>query len=226
MKLLVQDIPSRPPASDLAALRGLAVSDIADVLSDVPDRSTGSLRHMSILSARLLGPAFTVLLPPRDHLLLQRAIDLAQPGDVLVVQADGLNSQAAVVGEIMSRWARARGLAGFVIDGCIRDLDFISGLEWPVYARGSNPRGPTRVGPGILNEVVTVGGMTVRPGDVVCGDQDGLVCIPQQRLREVPGKVNPMMQRQREQIVEINDGSLDRSWIDQALSAARLHSSG
>lgn len=225
MRLLIQDIPFRPQPAEVAALQGLAVSDMADALSDSANRSTGVLRLWSKPSTRLLGTAFTVQLPDGDHLVLQKAIDLARPGDVLVVRAGGEGGLAAVVGEIMTRWAMARGLAGFVIDGCIRDVDFISDLEWPVYARALNPRGPTRVGPGVLNETVTAGGMTVRPGDVLCGDQDGLVCIPQQQLREVHEKVNALMQRQREQIVKINNGTLDRSWVDQALSAAQLRPS-
>lgn len=221
MKLLIQDIPFRPQPAEVAAFQGLAVSDMADALRDSADCSTGVLRLWSKPSTRLLGTAFTVQLPDGDHLVLQKAIDLARPGDVLVVQAGGDAGLAAVVGEIMTRWAMARGLAGFVIDGCIRDVDFISGQEWPVYARALNPKGPNRVGPGVMNELVMVGGMTVDPGDIVCGDLDGLVCIPRQRVREVPAIVQALMLRQREQITKIDEGTLDRSWIDQALAAGQ-----
>ena len=126
MKLLIQDIPVRPNPGAVKALQGLACADIMDALGGPPDRFTAALHRWSGPNGCLLGVAFTVTLAPGDQLVLQKALDMAQPGDVLVVQAGGADASVAVVGEIMTRLARQRGLAGFVIDGSIRDVDFIA----------------------------------------------------------------------------------------------------
>ena len=149
---------------------------------------------------------------------------MMKPGDVIVVNTGGPPDGAAVVGEVMSRLARMRGLSGFVIDGCIRDVDHIAAHDWPVYARGVHPVGPLRFGPGVLNEAVLVGNMRVEPGDVVCGDLDGLVCVPAALVHEVPQAVQVLLQRQQVQIAAIEAGDLDRSWIDRALQAYRSSS--
>lgn len=222
MKLLIQDIPVRPSPATVKALQGLACADIMDALGGPPDRFTAALHRWSCPNGRLLGVAFTVTLAPGDQLVLQKALDMAQPGDVLVVQAGGADASVAVVGEIMTRLARQRGLAGFVIDGNIRDVDFIAQQDWPVFARSACPRGPGRVGLGMLNQPLRVAGMQVHAGDIVCGDSDGLVCVPRARAEEVPEAVAELMHRQDRQLSEMEAGTLDRSWVDRALASASV----
>ena len=110
--------------------------------------------------------------------MVHKAIDLAAPGDVIVVDAGGDLDQA-IIGEIMSSWAAKRGVAGFVIDGAIRDAAALSQGDFPVYARGVTHRGPYKDGPGEINVPVSIGGMVVQPGDIIIGDADGLLAIPQ-----------------------------------------------
>lgn len=212
----IHDAPPAPPADLVRALTGLSVSHMSDVM--VRTRTTGALRLYSLLSARLCGPALTVRLPVGDHLMLQKALDLARPGDVLVVDAQGF-VEAAMAGEVMTRYARSRRIGGFVIDGAIRDLDYIASQDLPIYARGVTPRGPTRRGPGEIHVPVQVGGMLVTPGDIVCGDPDGVVAVPLDQAATVAAQVNALQRKEEQSIAAIDAGTLDRGWVDDALRA-------
>ena len=135
---------------------------------------------------RLEGPALTVSSPPANNLWLHRAIAEASAGDVLVVEVGG-HYEAGYWGEIMTVAAQARGVVGLVIDGCIRDAEQIGGLGFPVCSRGLCIRGTGKDAepPGSLNEPITIGDVTISPGDLVVGDGDGVVAIPADRVEEV-----------------------------------------
>lgn len=134
--------------------------------------------------ARMAGPAFCVLTAPGDNKAVHSAIDEAQPGAVIVVAAAGCVDRA-LIGELMAGRAAARGLAGIVVDGAVRDAHDIGEMRFPVFARGVTPAGPYRNGPGIHQIPVAVGGVAVCPGDIVVGDDDGVVVIRQQELEAV-----------------------------------------
>lgn len=134
--------------------------------------------------ARLAGPAFCVLTAPGDNKAIHSAIDEAAPGDVIVVAAGGF-ADRALIGELMAGRAAARGLAGMVIDGAVRDAHAIGDMRFPVFARGVTPAGPYRNGPGLHQIPVAIGGVAVCPGDIVVGDDDGVVIIRQQELDAV-----------------------------------------
>ena len=132
----------------------------------------------------LLGTAITVKAPIGDNLFFHKALDMAQPGDVIVVDgASGCNRSLA--GEIMMRFAAKKGLAGIVVDGCLRDLDGIELLDMPIYAKGITPQGPWKFGPGEVNVPVACGGQVVFPGDILAGDKDGIVVIRRQDAEAV-----------------------------------------
>ena len=166
----------------------------------------------------LLGTAFTVRTRPGDNLMVHKAIDMAEPGDVVVVDAGG-DLTNAIIGEIMLSIAARRGLAGFVIDGAVRDTDHIGASSLPVYARGVSHRGPYKDGPGELNGPVSVGGMPVMPGDIILGDADGILAIPQADAAEVARLSRAQMARERAILDSIADGTIDRSWVDATLKA-------
>jgi 4-hydroxy-4-methyl-2-oxoglutarate aldolase len=132
---------------------------------------------------RLCGPAFTVHGPGADNLWLHRALALARPGDVLVAHVSGVH-EAGYWGEVMSTMARQRGLAGVVIDGCVRDGQLLAQIGVPVFARGLCLRGTGKDfgAIGWINAPLLIGDVAVHPGDLVSGDSDGLVVIPQARL--------------------------------------------
>jgi len=150
-----------------------------------------------------------------------RAFDFCRPGDVLVVDAGGDLSNA-VVGGIMSAGAAMLGLAGVVIDGAIRDVAEIRERDFPVYARGTNHRGPYKNGPGEINVPVCIGGMVVQPGDVIVGDQDGLLAFPASEAAAVIDKALAQQKKEELQMEEIRKGRWDRSSV-AALEAKAIN---
>ena len=161
--------PGRADPKLLQRLRALPVSNVSDNMQ----RSQGTNLEPMHRSGRMVGTAFTVRTRPGDNLMVHKAIDMAAPGDVIVVDAGGA-LENAIIGELMAGWAQKRGLAGFVIDGAIRDSEALAEGDFAVYAAGVTHCGPYKDGPGEINVVVTVGGMVVRPGDLVAGDHDGV----------------------------------------------------
>lgn len=133
---------------------------------------------------KLCGPAVTVHSMPKDNLLLHRALAAAAPGDVLIANVSE-HFEAGYWGEIMTVAAQARGIAGLVIDGCVRDADPIEALDFPVFCRGLCVRGTTKFGRGSLNEPIVIGDVPIRPGDMIAGDRDGVVVVPSHRLEAV-----------------------------------------
>jgi 4-hydroxy-4-methyl-2-oxoglutarate aldolase len=135
---------------------------------------------------RICGPAVTVHSPGGDNLWLHRAIYVAQPGDVLVVHVSGIHD-FGYWGEIMSTAAKARGLGGLVIDGCVRDGALLGGIGFPVFARGLCIRGTGKDfgARGWINFPVLFDTLTVSPGDLIVGDADGVVALPRQQAFDV-----------------------------------------
>ncbi|WP_375460687.1 RraA family protein [uncultured Enterovirga sp.] len=166
----------------------------------------------------MIGVAVTVRTRPGDNLMIHKAIDIAEPGDVLVVDAGG-DLTNSLFGEIMLTLARRRGIVGLVIDGAIRDLDAIAASSLGVYARGVSHRGPYKDGPGEINVPVSVGGQPVSPGDIVIGDADGVLAIPASEAPEIASLARQQMEREAAILASIADGSIDRSWVDATLRA-------
>ena len=159
----------------VAQFRDIPVANVSDSMSRMT-AGGARLRPMHGGGA-MAGPAFTVKTRPGDNLMVHKALDLAEPGDVIVVDAGG-DLTNAIIGEIMSTYAKARGVAGIVINGAIRDADAIRAGTFPVFAAGVTHRGPYKDGPGEINVPVAIDGMVIEPGDLVLGDGDGLLCVP------------------------------------------------
>ena len=216
-------LPSPPPANAalLARLAALPVSNVSDNMQ----RSHGTNLEPIHRSGKMVGTAFTVRTRPGDNLMMHKAIDMAEPGDVIVVDAGGA-LENAIIGELMSGWARKRGVAGFVIDGAIRDSEALSEGDFPVYAAGVTHRGPYKDGPGEINVVVSVGGMVVRPGDLVAGDHDGVVAITQEEAEQVITAAEAQHRKELAALAAIEAGTWDRRWVDEALKARGCDLSG
>jgi regulator of RNase E activity RraA len=187
-------------------------------LSDNMSRLIGAgatLRPMH-RGGRLLGNALTVRVRPGDNLMVHKAIDIAQPRDVIVVDAGGDLTQA-IIGELMMRHAQQRGVAGFVINGAIRDLGTISNDTYPVYAAGVTHRGPYKDGPGEINVPVALNGMLVHPGDIIVGDEDGVVAVPLDRAELLLELAAKHRAKEDKTMADILNGTVDRSWVDKLL---------
>ncbi|MDB5852011.1 MAG: methyltransferase [Herminiimonas sp.] len=213
----IQTMPARLAASLIEAFAQQAVSHLSDSMGRT-QTAAAAIRPMHGGATVLCGPALTVRVPPGDHLMVQKALDLAEPGDVIVVDAGGL-VEVAMIGDIMTTYATQRGIAGFVIDGAIRDAAEIAGRNLPVYARGVSPRGPSRLGPGEIHAVVSVGGMVVHPGDIIVGDADGVVAVPRADVEEVLAAARALRVKEENTFRAIAEGRLDRAWIDEVLRA-------
>lgn len=155
----------------------------------------------------LAGWAFPVTCPPNDNLWLHRAVYAAKPGDVLVVNVGGA-IEAGYWGEILSWAARARNLAGVVIDGGVRDTARLAAIGLPVYSRCCSVRGTSKRadGQGNLNQRTVIGGLTVEPGDLVVGDDDGVVLLPRALLPEIFDEAHRRQAKETEIIAQIQKG--------------------
>ena len=197
-----------------AQFREIPVANISDSMYRM---SAGGARLRPMhKGGRMAGPAFTVKTRPGDNLLVHKALDLAEPGDVIVVDAGG-DLTNAIIGEIMSTYAKARGVAGFVIDGAVRDADELRGSEFPVYAAGVTHRGPYKDGPGEINVPIAIDGMVIEPGDLVIGDGDGILCIPFDATAAVLAAAQEKQKVEAREIGAAAKAALDRAWVDARL---------
>ena len=201
-------------AGTAAQFREIPVANISDSMYRM---SAGGARLRPMhKGGRMAGPAFTVKTRPGDNLLVHKALDLAEPGDVIVVDAGG-DLTNAIIGEIMSTYAKARGVAGFVIDGAVRDADELRAGDFPVYAAGVTHRGPYKDGPGEINVPIAIDGMVIEPGDLVIGDGDGILCIPFDATAAVLAAAQEKQKVEAREIGAAAKAALDRAWVDARL---------
>jgi regulator of RNase E activity RraA len=164
----------------------------------------------------MAGPAFTVKARPGDNLMVHKALDIAEPGDVIVVDGGG-DLTNALIGEIMLAIAVGRKLGGMVINGAIRDSGAIRNQDFPIFAAGITHRGPYKDGPGEINVPVAVDGMVIEPGDLIIGDDDGFLCVPFDHAEAIGRAAKSKQDAEVKTMQEIASGTHDRSWVDSAL---------
>lgn len=208
------------PNLDIAALfQDFGVTDISDHLNRL--YGVGSSIHcLSGGDRRLIGPACTVKVYPGDNLMVHKALDIARPGDVVVVDAGG-SIKNAVLGDTISMKAQHRGIAGFVVDGYVRDLDAIRDLDYPVYARGETLIGPLHRGPGEINYPVCCGGVVVAPGDIVVADTGGIVVVPRLHVEPLYAKLARHQDRMTTYLAAVRRGEFSNAWVDRQLDEQR-----
>jgi regulator of RNase E activity RraA len=202
------------PAGLMARFAGIPVANVSDVMARM---SAGgpALRPMHSGGA-LLGPALTVKTRPGDNLMVHKAIDIAAPVDVIVVDAGG-DLTNAIIGELMLNHAMKRGIGGFVIYGAIRDTAAIRAGALPVFAAGVTHRGPYKDGPGEINLPIPLGGMVVAAGDLILGDDDGVVCVPIGDCEATLAAATAKPTAEQRQMADTLAGRGDRGWVDAAL---------
>ncbi|MES3003552.1 MAG: RraA family protein [Pseudomonadota bacterium] len=162
--------------------KSLPVANISDVMHRLT--AGGPRLRPYHASGVLCGAALTVKSRPGDNLMAHMALTMAQPGDVIVVDAGG-DMTNSIIGERMMVNAQRRGFAGWVVDGAIRDLEWVKKNTLPVFAAGISHRGPYKTGPGEINVPVAIDGMVIEPGDLIIGDDDGLLCVPFDQVEAV-----------------------------------------
>jgi regulator of RNase E activity RraA len=209
---------NRPDPALLDAFRGHATPNIADNMSRM--FCACSAIGPVVPAMRLCGPAFTVKVNPGDNLFIHKALDMAESGDIIVVDGQG-DVTNSLIGEIMVRYAAKRKLGGLVLDGAIRDYDGIATFgALPVFARGYTPMGPYKNGCGEINTLIACGGAVVRPGDIVVGDADGVVFIPVKDAKTVLAGTQAISAKEKQIFADIDAGRYDRTWVDAKLRAS------
>jgi regulator of RNase E activity RraA len=206
--------PSAPQVAPaiIAALQDIPVAALSDNLH----RNIGSVGLQPYHRPghkTMAGTAVTVKTRGGDNLTPMRAFEFCRPGDVLVIDAGG-DITNAVIGGILSFYTATIGTAGLVLDGAIRDVAEIRERDYPVYARGVNHRGPYKDGPGEINVPVSVGGMIVNPGDIVAGDQDGLLAFSPDEAELLIEKALAHLETEARTIQAMKEGRWDRSFLD------------
>lgn len=201
---------ARPTAEDVAAFAGAAVGNIVDAIgrSGAMDAAIKPITS----AKRFSGAALTVDAGPRDNLAPWAALRLAEPGDVLVISTGG-HTAHSVAGDIMIGMARNAGIVAVVTDGMVRDISGCDAAGITVFAAGITPNSPQKNGPGSVGLPIVVGGVAVAPGDIVCGDEDGVVVVPSSRISEARAGLAKV--REKEVLMEeaVRDGTPVPDWI-------------
>jgi regulator of RNase E activity RraA len=196
--------------------RSVPVANISDVMSRM---TAGGARLRPMHDGTpLVGLAVTVKTRPGDNLMIHRAIDIAAPGDVIIVDGGGELTNS-LIGELMTSYAESRGVAGFVVDGAIRDATELRAGSLPIYAAGVTHRGPFKDGPGEINCAIAVDGMVVHPGDIIVGDGDGVLCIPAGLAEEIYAAASEKCAQEERTRLAISEQRLNRAWVLETLKA-------
>lgn len=205
----------RPDRALVDQFAGLPVANIDDCMGRT---AAMNYRIRPMNDSPLLGTAFTIKVPEGDNLMFHKAMDLAKPGDVFIIDAGGDPSRS-IFGELMVSYCRVRGIAGIVVDGSIRDSDTIRTFtDFPVYAIGTTPNGPYKNGPGEINTPVSVGNVLVHPGDIIVGDADGVIVIRPEDAEAVLAATKQV--QAKEALIQkdiLERGSYVRPWVDEKL---------
>ncbi|PLC49823.1 methyltransferase [Pollutimonas subterranea] len=216
----INEMPRTVPDSVLRSFVDVPVA----VAGDCMGRSLGAMglkAYHNNLQQGLCGPALTVQVRPGDNLMIHKALMMAQPGDIIVIDGGGDLTQA-LIGGLMRTTAMTKKIGGFVIDGAIRDL-----VEWadgrvPVFAKGHTHRGPSKEGPGQINVPIACAGMVVGPGDLILGDADGVICIPADEVEALLPRVQAHLKKEQSIRLANEQGTSDPERFNAVLRAKGL----
>jgi len=200
----------------VALFEGLPTSIISDAMNRLTGTHGLAARHRP--GTMVYGTALTVRVRSGDNLMIHKALQLARPGDVLVIDGGGVTDRA-LIGDIMKNVARSRGVVGAVVDGAIRDSASFRDDDFGCWSRGVTHRGPHKDGPGEINVAVSIDGNVVEPGQVVVGDDDGVVFIAPGQCEAIAAAARRRAADEAATLAAIAGGRHDEAWIDQSLRA-------
>ncbi|MGH7494842.1 MAG: RraA family protein [bacterium] len=205
----------RAPLDLIKQFSAFETPDISDLMNRLYTMSSSIMNRVN--DQAICGPACTVKVYPGDNLMVHKALDLAQPGDIIVVDAGGSHMNG-IIGDLVSTKAKHRGIAGFVIDGLIRDLPGIQEAGMPVFARGVTPIGPLHRGPGEINFPISCGGIVVNPGDIIMGDKNGVTVVRKDFAAEVLERAYKQRDALRDYVASVQKGVFSNAWVDKLLA--------
>jgi regulator of RNase E activity RraA len=192
-----------------------ATPDISDLLNRLYAVDP-VIRCLTDPQHQLCGPACTVKVFPGDNLMVHKSLDVAKPGDIVVVDAGG-STMNAVLGDLVSTKAKHRQIAGFIVDGLIRDLPGILPLDFPVFARGTTSIGPLHRGPGEINYPICCGGIVTNPGDLIVADAAGIVVVPREIAGELLERLKSHEAANAVYFASVKRGDFSNAWVDRLL---------
>lgn len=213
----------RPPRELIEALAEFETPDISDLLNRLYTMAP-RIRNL-VNDDAIVGPACTVKLFPGDNLMVHKALDIAQPGDIIVVDT-GRCEVNAIVGDMIAQKAKHRGIKGFVIDGLARDLPGLREVGLPVFACGVTPVGPLQRGPGELNHAICCGDIVVLPGDIVLADGTGLTVVRREAAADILVRAREQKAAIAGYMDAIRAGEFSNAWVDEILDHLACHIDG
>lgn len=211
----------RPPSAAIRSLRHVPTGFLVDCMNG-RGALDYSIKPLDLSTCKLAGPAVTCHVGPDDNLALFAAIEIAQPGDVILTATDEF-TKTCVTGDLLLGMARNNGIAGFVTDGLVRDVEGILVVGLPTFCRGVTPNSCVRNGPGTVGLPITMGGVTIDSGDVVVGDRDGIVVIPLGQLTQVCEKLKQVQEAEADLTRKVRLGMENMDSIRDLLASERTH---
>lgn len=206
----------RPSPEVIAGFEAFETPAISDLMNRLYTMELG-IAPLTDPELRVIGPACTVKVYPGDNLMVHKALDVAEPGEVIVIDTSG-SHMTAVLGDLVCTKARHRGIAGFIVDGLVRDLPGIRALrDFPVFARGVTPIGPLHRGPGEINYPVSAGGIVVQSGDLVVGDLNGVVVVPRGIAEALLERLTLQAAAEADYMDAVARGNFSNTWVDRLL---------
>lgn len=216
---LERNMPSKELVEKFSKLPAANVADVMGRLCAMHS----DIKLMSQPSNPIMcGPALTVKARPGDNLMIHAALDMSQPGDIIVVSNEGDRSQS-LLGQIIAEYASSfLKIGGFVLDGPIRDIDSLKLMDFPMYATGTTPGGPYKEGPGEVNVPIACGHISVNPGDIILGDEDGVIVIPLKDAEAIYEKAAILSANDHAKVEAAKTGSNNRNWVKKTLEEKKV----
>jgi len=208
---------TRLPQSLIEQIKEFETPDISDMLNRLYTMDPGIKNVVN--NASMVGPACTVKVFPGDNLMVHKALDIIQAGDIIVVDA-GRSQMNGVIGNLIATKAKHRGAVGFIVDGLVRDLPGLKEVGLPVYTRGVTPIGPLHRGPGEINYSVSCGGIVVNPGDIICADLNGATVVRQDFAEELLQRLINQKESLADYTAGVQRGQFSNEWVDNLLAEA------
>jgi len=209
-----KNIPRSDNAQLIERYREFETPDISDLCNRMYAMSS-EIKNL-INETNIVGIACTVKTFPGDNLMVHKALDIANSGDIIVVDSSGSTTNA-VIGDLVAAKAKHRGIAGFVIDGLIRDLPEVKNVGLPIYAKGVTPVGPLHRGPGEINFPISCGGIVVNSGDMICADSTGVVVVRQDFAEDIIQRLDEQRAGLAEYVAAVRRGEFSNAWVDRLL---------
>ena len=210
----------RPDRALIERFRGAQTSHLVDAM-DGRGAMDWQIKPVDPANAAFVGPALTAFAYPADVVAVLGALGEARPGDVIVVANDGYRG-TAVIGDLVAGMMRNKGVAAFVSDGLGRDRAGIAATGMPLFVAGIVPTSPANNGPGVVGAPIVCGGVAVRPGDIVVGDADGVVVVPQERAEQVLATLERVRAAEAKAVAAVESGATESEKVRRLIAAATI----